>query len=534
MANTTTISHPAIGNVTASTAKDGVVQVLGVQYATLKDRFSPPVLKEYSSSQNVDGTKLGPQVLSIAPNADPEFGLIQQSLDYDRSAFTQSDTEGLCLNVTIPAGSNGSVDENANLPVFVFIHGGGLNVGSGMYPQYDMARFVQLSLQEGKPCVAVSLNYRLGAPGFLTSSDMRAAGYKPNNGLRDQRTALLWLHKHLPGFGGDVSNITLMGQSAGGLSVNYHLFSKEPLFKRTIAVGGTMLLMPPIPAAEADENFASTIKSLGLAGDTAVKHLLEMDGQELTGKMMQAGAKCVPVLDDDICPTEFNFASIENDKTPIPGHEWCEAALLGDCQFDGNIQFLRLVHRKKGIASAFCSSLTSSLSSHPGLSDRLLSAYDLHPDLDDDEAFIKVLEVANDLNFYVPTLSLSQNLAKHMKTYMYRFNEPNPWEGQWKGHASHILDLAFLLQNFNEYLGEEQKGTAVRFAKDVVAFLHRESPWEGSGKAKVLGPQGKMEVVEDVPGQVGRRSIMLDLGKDVGLDVLDDAFNGFMHAPPAV
>ena len=66
-----------------------------------------------------------------------------------------SDTEGLCLNVTVPRASSGSIDTEAKLPVLVFIHGGGFTVGSGVYPQYDMARFVRLSVKEGRPCITV-------------------------------------------------------------------------------------------------------------------------------------------------------------------------------------------------------------------------------------------------------------------------------------------------------------------------------------------------------------------------------------------
>jgi len=59
-------------------------------------------------------------------------------------------------------------------------------------------------------------SYRLGAPGFLTSKELRNAGYKPNNGLVDQRNALKWIKKHIGGFHGDAQNVTLVGQSAGG------------------------------------------------------------------------------------------------------------------------------------------------------------------------------------------------------------------------------------------------------------------------------------------------------------------------------
>ena len=59
-------------------------------------------------------------------------------------------------------------------------------------------------------------SYRLGLPGFLTSSELRVAGYRANNGLWDQRVALKWVKEFISGFGGDANNLTVIGQSAGG------------------------------------------------------------------------------------------------------------------------------------------------------------------------------------------------------------------------------------------------------------------------------------------------------------------------------
>lgn len=58
-------------------------------------------------------------------------------------------------------------------------------------------------------------SFRLGLPGFLTSAELRSAGYKPNNQLRDQRVAFEWLRKHIADFGGDGGEITVAGESAG-------------------------------------------------------------------------------------------------------------------------------------------------------------------------------------------------------------------------------------------------------------------------------------------------------------------------------
>ena len=59
-------------------------------------------------------------------------------------------------------------------------------------------------------------SYRLGIPGFMTSTELRNAGFKANNALRDQRTALEWIQENISGFGGDPARVTVIGESAGG------------------------------------------------------------------------------------------------------------------------------------------------------------------------------------------------------------------------------------------------------------------------------------------------------------------------------
>lgn len=143
-----------------------------------------------------------------------EHGLIQQSLPKPEFPGS-SELDGLSLNISIPDTALREPSDQ-KLPVFVFIHGGGLSVGGNWYPQYDSAALVRLSVERGTPIVAVTINYRLGCPGFLTTPELRKAGYKANNGLRDQRAALTWIQQYIFGFGGDPENVTVAGQSAGG------------------------------------------------------------------------------------------------------------------------------------------------------------------------------------------------------------------------------------------------------------------------------------------------------------------------------
>lgn len=129
--------------------------------------------------------------------------------------------DGLTANITVPTTGPSSSSELKGLPVLVFIHGGGFTNGGNWWPQYDFARLVKLSSKIGKPIIGVTINYRVGAFGFLTSPELRSAGCQPNNGLHDQRMALQWLQKHIAGFGGNPEGITVMGESAGGGKILY-------------------------------------------------------------------------------------------------------------------------------------------------------------------------------------------------------------------------------------------------------------------------------------------------------------------------
>lgn len=155
-----------------------------------------------------------PQVISPPAGVDIEHGFIQRPLPKPQFPGV-SDVDCLSLNITVP-GSAENISSLRDLPVLTFIHGGGFSIGGNWWPQYDLGRFVKFSADLGKPVIAIVINYRLGAPGFLTSPEMISAGFPTNNGLRDQRAALRWIREHVGGFGGDPENVTVMGQSAGG------------------------------------------------------------------------------------------------------------------------------------------------------------------------------------------------------------------------------------------------------------------------------------------------------------------------------
>ncbi|KAI8624027.1 alpha/beta-hydrolase [Xylariaceae sp. FL1651] len=114
---------------------------------------------------------------------------------------------------------------STKLPVVVYVHGGGFNMGSGK--ERDMASFAAFA---DSPIVTLSFNYRVGAFGFLPSAVTEQQGLL-NLGLKDQQFFFEWLRSNLPDIGGDPDNVTIMGLSAGAHSIGHHLISYSPANK---------------------------------------------------------------------------------------------------------------------------------------------------------------------------------------------------------------------------------------------------------------------------------------------------------------
>ena len=133
----------------------------------------------------------------------------------------------LTLNIWSPAGARAA-------PVFVWIHGGALTGGSSREPMYDGRRLAERGV------IVVSINYRLGALGYLAHPALSAEsdrGVSGNYGLQDQIAALRWVRDNIVAFGGDADNVTIAGESAGALSVMYLMASPEArgLFHKAVA-----------------------------------------------------------------------------------------------------------------------------------------------------------------------------------------------------------------------------------------------------------------------------------------------------------
>jgi hypothetical protein len=141
------------------------------------------------------------------------------------------------------------------------------------------------------------------------------------------------------------------------------------------------------------------------------------------------------------------------------------------------------------------------------------------------------MELATDIAYVAPALAYARSFPG--KSYYYQFNEPNPWDGVFKGQSSHMLDAAFLFQQFNEHLSLEAQGVATGLACDFVKFVNGVEPWEEfdekPGMVRTY-ESDSIGVVENDGRESGRRYVLRRLSEQqkVDLDELIKAWHMFI------
>ena len=197
----------------------------------------------------------------------------------------------LTLNITTPAS------DGARRPVMVWIHGGAFTIGSSSQKMYDLR---PLARRGG--AVMVGINYRLGALGFLDPAALggETLGATANAGILDQVAALAWVRDNIEGFGGDPGNVTLFGESAGGMSVATLLGmpAARGLFHRAIAQSGAAHRVNR--AEEAAEVATLWSREVGLEPGSA-KWLRELP----LDAILRAQSRCVTVFERESARRAF-------------------------------------------------------------------------------------------------------------------------------------------------------------------------------------------------------------------------------------
>ncbi|NRB47717.1 MAG: carboxylesterase family protein [Saprospiraceae bacterium] len=221
----------------------------------------------------------------------------------------------LHLNVWTPA-----IDPQAKLPVMVWIHGGYFNYGGGALPHYDGSKLAKHEV------VVVTFNYRLGVLGFLAHPDLSAEskeGVSGNYGLLDQIAALQWIQKNIAQFGGDPSNVTLFGESAGSWSISILLCSPlaKGLFHKAIGQSGAST--GPAPHLKASKHGKMAGEKVGEAfvEATGVRSLEAL--RQLPFSAIESAAKASryytePYVDGWLLPDEPRSIMDAGQQHPVP------------------------------------------------------------------------------------------------------------------------------------------------------------------------------------------------------------------------
>ena len=247
--------HTACGDLRG--VEDGRCRAfLGVPFAKA-ERFAYAAPVEHWEGE-LDATRFGP---ACPQNRAEHEHLEHPTRRFYKREFREGqeftyDEDCLNLNIFTPVAAK-------DAPVILFFYGGGFDSGINWESSFDGAAFAERGI------ITVFANYRVGVLGYLTHADVQAAyGRDGNFGLDDQRTALLWVRAHIADFGGDPENITLMGQSAGAISIQYLCINpaNAGLFRRAVMLSGAGKFPKgtlPRPAAQTREYWEQFIRLAG-------------------------------------------------------------------------------------------------------------------------------------------------------------------------------------------------------------------------------------------------------------------------------
>ncbi|HPO23336.1 MAG TPA: carboxylesterase family protein [Arenimonas sp.] len=276
----------------------------GIPYAaapTGKLRWKPPVaLPKWQGTRQA--TDFGPSCIQPVTKVPNIY----------TSDITPTSEDCLNLNVWVPANSAGA-------PVFVWIHGGALLKGSSKEPMYDGARLAQQGI------IVVSINYRMGVLGYLAHPGLSAEsadGVSGNYGLLDQIAALQWVKNNIAAFGGDPDNVTIAGESAGGLSVMYLMASPKArgLFSKAIAQSAYMISTPSLKEKKFGEKPSQEIGALLGAALHArdISDLRKADAQELTESAAALGFPPFATIDGHVLTAQLVETFERGEQSPVP------------------------------------------------------------------------------------------------------------------------------------------------------------------------------------------------------------------------
>ncbi|XP_077918106.1 bile salt-activated lipase [Halichoerus grypus] len=402
-----------------------------------------------------------------------------------QATITQDNTYGeedcLYLNIWVPQGKK---EVSRNLPVMIWIYGGGFLMGAG-----HGANFLSNYLYDGEEIatrgnvIVVTFNYRVGPLGFLSTGDANLPG---NYGLRDQHMAITWVKRNIAAFGGDPDNITIFGESAGGASVSLQTLSpyNKGLIRRAISQSGVAVC--PWAIQKNPLFWAKRIaEKVGCPLDDTsrmAKCLKITDPRALTlaYKLPLAGREYpvlhylgfLPVVDGDFLPDDpLKLYANTADVDYIAGVNNMDGHIFA------SIDMPAINKDKQKVTEEDFYKLVSGLTITKGLRGAN-ATFDIYTepwahDTSQETKKKTVVDFETDILFLVPTeFAVAQHRAnaKSAKTYNYVFSHPSrmPIYPKWVG-ADHADDLQYVFgKPFASPLGYRTQDRTV--SKAMIAY----------------------------------------------------------------
>jgi para-nitrobenzyl esterase len=401
-----------------------VIETLGIRFATA-ERFAPPELLPW------DGSSLG-RYGDACPQPPGEV--------FMASDMTKSE-DCLYLNVWTPS-------RDGRRPVLVWIHGGGYRQGSG---DHFLSRGAVLA--DKGDVVVVTVNYRLGALGFLGGT---------NVGLLDQQCALRWVRAHIADFGGDPTNVTLFGESAGAGSVGMQLVmpGSAGLFERAAMQSGAG---NPVSMERADRLRDELERECG-------RPLRDVDADDLVAAQLAVEARhaggmvFLPAVDGEIV--------VEGaPHHPVP-------LVLGSNVDEWKLMGLRDPHRLDLDDAGLRKRVGDD-------ADELIPAFREARAARGEPVTPAELwfAIQTERFFRVPSLAFADDHAAVAPVFTYLFGWRSPLLDGWAG-ACHVLEIPFVfgLQGTDNLAyftgsGAEADALSALMMKHWVAFARGKAPW---------------------------------------------------------
>jgi para-nitrobenzyl esterase len=362
----------------------------------------------------------------------------------------------LGLNVWTPARSS-----SAKLPVMVWIHGGGFQLGSSAQSVYD-----------GEPLAAqgvvlVSLNYRMGVFGFLAHpalSHESPQGVSGNYGILDMIAALQWVKHNISAFGGDPGNVTIFGESAGGTAVCLLMVTpqSEGLFHKVISESAAWMYNPVshlkeswygrVPMEKFGEKLGADLATLRSKSTAEIQKMV--GPPDMAGDAADRGEAYMPAVDGWLLPDDpavlFSSGKFHN-VALIAGTNADEGTLLGGPPVRNLAQLRKYAEKQFGAQA-----------------DGMLAVY---PAATDADAYGAAAQASGDYIFLQGTRSVLRAVSKaNPKTFQYHFTRVSGIGRRIKWGCFHAGELPYVFSTLPDSAYGTAKSMLGDFSVDADSY----------------------------------------------------------------